>query len=71
MRGDSQSGWLLDPERLRLRREWVHAYWGWTQAAGNKTSTSIVLSDEQYTALRAYHDAEAAYFTHRRMVTGD
>ena len=48
--------WLYDPELVRLRREWVHAYRIWRSVVGEATSV----------AERRYQDAETAYFARSR-----
>ncbi|MGH3479277.1 MAG: hypothetical protein ACRDQD_20880 [Nocardioidaceae bacterium] len=63
--------WLRDPELVRLRREWVHAYRTWRRLVGETTAIGEVLTDEQREAERRYRDAETAYFTYSRRLTGD
>lgn len=62
--------WLHDPELVRLRREWVHAYHAWRRIVGESTSVGEALTDEQRDAERRYCEAEAAYFARSRKLTG-
>jgi hypothetical protein len=63
--------WLRDPELVRLRREWVHAYHTWKSLVGETTSISKASTDEQRQAERRYRDAETAYFARSRALSGD
>ena len=58
--------WLYDPEVVRLRREWVHAYRIWRSVVGEAASVGEALTDEQCVAERRYQDAETAYFARSR-----
>jgi hypothetical protein len=61
--------WLRDPELVRLRREWVHAYRIWRIVVGEAASVGEPLTDEQREAERRYQDAETAYFARSRWLS--
>ena len=52
-----------------LRREWVAAYWAWTQLADDNALTRGRLNVQQRSAFRRYRAAETAYFMRLRMMT--
>lgn len=56
--------WLLDPELVRLRSEWVKAFKHWDGVSDQ--SPEVMLTDEQRVRLRRYYRAEAAYFARYR-----
>lgn len=56
--------WLLDPELVRLRSEWVKAFRAWDRIS--RQSPEAMLTPEQRITLRRYYDAEAAYFARCR-----
>ena len=58
--------WLLDPELVRLRSEWIRAFQEWENVADQ--SPEVMLTDEQRVRLRHYFDAEAAYFARYKML---
>lgn len=66
---DLQSDELLDDHLGGLRREWVAAYWAWTQLADDIAQTRGRLNVQQRSAFRRYRAAETAYFMRLRMMT--
>ena len=70
MTSSESADWIRDPELVRLRREWVHAYHSWRRIAGGATSVGAALTDEQREAERRYLDAVTAYFARSRKLTG-
>lgn len=66
---DSHSGEILDDHLGGLRREWVAAYWAWTQLADDNALTRGHLNVQQRSAFRRYRAAETAYFMRLRMMT--
>ncbi len=65
---DSQRDELLDDQLGGLRREWVAAYWAWTQLADDHALTCGRLNFQQRSAFRRYRAAETAYFMRLHMV---
>jgi hypothetical protein len=61
--------WLLTPDLVRLRSAWIRAFRQWDQVAPD--GPDAVLSDEQRSKLRRYHEAETAYFARCRAVLGE
>ena len=59
--------WLLDPELVRLRSEWVKAFQEWDRVSDQ--SPEVMLNDEQRVRLRRYYHAEAAYFARYKALT--
>lgn len=66
---DDYGDWLLDPELVRLRSEWVKAFQDWEHVSDQ--SPEVMLTDEQRVRLRRYYDAEAAYFARYRALMED
>lgn len=52
--------WLIDPELIRLRSEWIRAFQAWDRVSDQ--SPDVILNAEQRVRLRRYHAAEVAYF---------
>ena len=66
---DLQSDELLDDQLGGPRREWVAAYWAWTQLADDIAPTRGHLNVQQRSAFRRYRAAETAYLMRLRMMT--
>jgi hypothetical protein len=58
--------WLLSPDLVRLRSAWISAFRQWDRIA--PAAPDAVLTDDQRTMLRRYHEAETAYFAQCRAI---
>jgi hypothetical protein len=61
--------WLLSPDLVRLRSAWISAFRQWDRVAPDEPDA--VLSEDQRTKLRRYHEAETAYFARCRALVGE
>jgi hypothetical protein len=69
MAASEYGDWLLSPDLVRLRSAWIRAFRQWDRIA--PPTSDAVLTDDQRTILRRYHEAETAYFAHCRAILGD